>query len=110
LAFHLALEFLKVKQSGRGAELLINQGQQGMLADQVNCSVKGTPYFMAPEVVKAVGHDRKADIWSLGCLVYEMLTAKLPWADQLDRNCNAVCVFKGFYVNSLSAPLFLSLS
>lgn len=56
----------------------------------MNCSVKGTPYFMAPEVVQGVGHNRKADIWSLGCLVFEMLTAKLPWAEQIERNHNAV--------------------
>lgn len=75
-----------------GGLRLVQQAQQqaGVCADQVNCSVKGTPYFMAPEVVQGVGHNRKADIWSLGCLVFEMLTAKLPWAEQIERNHNAV--------------------
>ena len=41
---------------------------------------------MAPEVMTQKGHGRQADIWSLGCLVYEMLTAKPPWADQLDTH------------------------
>lgn len=35
---------------------------------------------MAPEVVKQTGHTRKADIWSVGCLVVEMLTGEHPWA------------------------------
>lgn len=35
---------------------------------------------MAPEVVKQSGHTRKADIWSVGCLVVEMLTGEHPWA------------------------------
>ena len=35
---------------------------------------------MAPEVVKQTGHTRKADIWSVGCLVVEMFTGEHPWA------------------------------
>ncbi len=35
---------------------------------------------MAPEVVKQSGHTQKADIWSVGCLVVEMLTGEHPWA------------------------------
>lgn len=35
---------------------------------------------MAPEVVKQTSHTRKADIWSVGCLVVEMLTGEHPWA------------------------------
>ena len=42
-------------------------------------SLKGTPYWMAPEVVKGEGHGRSADIWSLGATVLEMLTGKHPW-------------------------------
>lgn len=35
---------------------------------------------MAPEVVKQSAHTPKADIWSVGCLVVEMLTGEHPWA------------------------------
>ena len=35
---------------------------------------------MAPEVVKQTAYTRKADIWSVGCLVVEMLTGEHPWA------------------------------
>ena len=34
---------------------------------------------MAPEVVKQTSYTPKADVWSVGCLVVEMLTALHPW-------------------------------
>ena len=47
-------------------------------------SVKGSLAWMAPEVIKQKGYGRKADIWSVGCVALEMLTAKKPW--ELDDN------------------------
>lgn len=44
-------------------------------------SMKGTPYWMAPEVVSETGHGKKSDIWSIGCTVFEMATRKPPWSN-----------------------------
>lgn len=43
-------------------------------------SLQGSVFWMAPEVVKQTSHTKKADIWSVGCLVVEMLTGEHPWA------------------------------
>ncbi|CAK5277694.1 unnamed protein product [Mycena citricolor] len=43
-------------------------------------SLQGSVFWMAPEVVKQSAHTQKADIWSVGCLLVEMLTGEHPWA------------------------------
>lgn len=44
-------------------------------------SLQGSVFWMAPEVVKQTAYTKKADIWSVGCLVVEMLTGEHPWPD-----------------------------
>jgi len=44
-------------------------------------SLKGSPYWMAPEVITKQGHGTAADIWSLGCVVVEMTTGQPPWSN-----------------------------
>ena len=41
-------------------------------------SLQGSVFWMAPEVVRQTAYTRKADIWSLGCLVVEMFTGSHP--------------------------------
>ena len=45
-----------------------------MTAKDENLTMKGTPYFMAPEVLLEDGHGRKSDIWSVGATVLQMST------------------------------------
>ena len=39
----------------------------------------GTPLYMSPEVLKGNGYDWKSDVWSLGCVVYELACLRSPF-------------------------------
>eukprot|EP00161_Ancyromonas_sigmoides_P000779 TRINITY_DN1060_c2_g1_i2.p1 TRINITY_DN1060_c2_g1~~TRINITY_DN1060_c2_g1_i2.p1 ORF type:complete len:293 (-),score=125.87 TRINITY_DN1060_c2_g1_i2:29-907(-) len=41
----------------------------------------GTPYYMSPEVLREHPYSYASDIWSLGCLLYELCTLKNPFAE-----------------------------
>ncbi|EED86116.1 hypothetical protein THAPSDRAFT_bd1465 [Thalassiosira pseudonana CCMP1335] len=51
----------------------------------------GTPLYLAPEVILSRGHDKGADYWSLGCLMYEMILGQTPF---YDHNIDQITLFK----------------
>ena len=56
----------------------------------------GTPYYASPEVWNDQPYDSKSDIWSLGCVVYEMLALHPPFrAENMEGLYNKV--IKGQY-------------
>ncbi|XP_050312904.1 mitogen-activated protein kinase kinase kinase 4 isoform X2 [Anthonomus grandis grandis] len=74
---------LKIGDFGCAAKIKSNVTMPGELQGFV-----GTQAYMAPEVFTKnmnEGHGRAADIWSVGCVVIEMASAKRPWA-QYDSN------------------------
>lgn len=91
----LALEFLHQKdilhRDVRSDNILLTFDGLSKLTDFTHAtrlqkhkkrnSVVGTAYWMAPEVVKAQDYDDKADIWSLGVVLFEMVEGDPPRVD-----------------------------
>ena len=59
--------------------------------DEMARTQTGTPYYASPEVWRDEAYDSKCDVWSFGCLVYEMCCFEPPFrGEDLDELYKAV--------------------
>ncbi|TMW51226.1 hypothetical protein DOY81_003703 [Sarcophaga bullata] len=49
------------------------------MSTHVLTSIKGTPLYMAPELLAERPYDHQADLWSLGCIAYETMAGQPPF-------------------------------
>ncbi|KAI1335735.1 kinase-like domain-containing protein [Xylariaceae sp. FL0016] len=72
---------VKISDFGISKKLEATNILSGASNNKHRPSLQGSVFWMAPEVVKQTSYTRKADIWSLGCLVVEMMTGSHPFPD-----------------------------
>ena len=84
--------FLSKEGNAKLGDLNVSKvAKKGLLYTQT-----GTPYYASPEVWRDQPYDSKSDIWSLGCVLYEMTTLKPPFRAN-DMNGLFKRVLKGVY-------------
>ncbi|XP_007958664.3 serine/threonine-protein kinase Nek3 isoform X1 [Chlorocebus sabaeus] len=56
-------------------------GSARLLSNQMAfaCTYVGTPYYVPPEIWENLPYNNKSDIWSLGCILYELCTLRHPF-------------------------------
>jgi serine/threonine-protein kinase len=83
--------FVETDQTGEERLVLVDFGaakmtQAGGDDEEERASVVfGTPYYMAPEHAQGRSTDGRADIYSLGCCLFEMLTGEVPYTAETVR-------------------------
>ncbi|KAG1655214.1 Mitogen-activated protein kinase kinase kinase 1 [Nymphon striatum] len=80
---------LKIGDFGAAARL----ASQATVTGEFQGQLLGTIAFMAPEVLRGEDYGRSCDIWSVGCVIIEMVTAKPPW-NANDLSNHLALIFK----------------
>ena len=73
-------DFVKVLDFGLAK---LTQGEEKVSHKTRTGSVMGTPYYMAPEQCEGkAGVDHRADVYSLGVILFEMMTGRVPFGGE----------------------------
>ena len=75
---HRDLKTANIFYSG-GTAKLGDMNISKILKDEMAKTQTGTPYYACPEVWSDTPYGPKSDVWSLGCVIYEMCCLKPPF-------------------------------
>lgn len=79
---HRDLKCANVFLDAKGGEITAKLGDFNVskVAKRGLCMTQtGTPYYASPEVWRDMPYDAKSDMWSIGCVVYEMVALRPPF-------------------------------
>jgi serine/threonine protein kinase len=66
------------QRSGRSSGVGEEKDQQRVMSRR-SYAIVGSPDYMCPEMLEGAGYDHRGDIWSLGCILYEMVAGFGPF-------------------------------
>ena len=95
---HRDLKSQNVFLTAKGEIKLGDFGISRVLQSTYDCAntVIGTPYYLSPEICQEKPYNQKSDVWSLGCLLYEMMALKHAFSAKTLKSL-VVKIIQGVY-------------